>query len=86
MNLRGIVNSWHFLVWTLSILTDSDFAFLIPDMIHLHEKKNQIISQFVNKSEIYHALSQIAKFISLYIHVYLNWGFQFIIFALKHFS
>ena len=44
------------------ILMDSDFAFLIPQRIHLLDR-NQIISHSVNKSEIHPALLQIPKFI-----------------------
>ena len=46
--------------------TDSDFAFLVPQMIYLLDR-NQSISHSVNKSERHHALSEIAKFISLSI-------------------
>ena len=46
--------------------TDSDFAFLVPQMIYLLDR-NQIISRSVNKSERHPALSEIAKFISLSI-------------------
>ena len=69
MNLRFIVKLWHFWfgasgtnpthICTVNSLTDSDFAFLIPQMIHLLDR-NQIIFHFVNKSEIYPALSHIA--------------------------
>ena len=49
-------------IWYINTFMDSDFAFLIPQMIHLLDR-NKDISHFVNKSEIYNALSQIAKFI-----------------------
>ena len=45
---------------------DSDFAFLVPQIIYLHYR-NQIISHLVKTSEIHPALSEIAKFISLSI-------------------
>ena len=51
------------LILSVNTLTDSDFAFLTPKMIHLLDR-NQIISNSVNKSEIHPALSQIATFIS----------------------
>ena len=70
------MNSWHVLVWTpgyksnahliVNILTDSNFAFLVPQMIYLHYR-TQIISNLVNTPEIHPALSEIAKFISLSI-------------------
>ena len=53
-------------ILSANTLTDSDFAFLVPQMIYLLDR-NQIISHSVNKSEIHPALSEIAKFISLSI-------------------
>ena len=47
---------------------DSDFVFLVPQMIYLLDR-NQIISHSSYKSEIHPALSDITKFISLSIHV-----------------
>ena len=48
---------------------ESDFAFLVPQMIYLLDR-NQNFPHSVNKSEIHPALSEIAKFISLSIYTH----------------
>ena len=53
-------------ILSVNTLSDSDSAFLVPQMIHLLDR-NQIVSHLVNKSEIHSTLSEIAKFISLSI-------------------
>ena len=55
-------------IYSVNTHTDSDFAFLVPQMIYMYLlDRNQIISHPVNKSERHPALSEIAKFFSLSI-------------------